>query len=153
MNPGVSTSPLASTVSLADSSTVPTATILPSRMPTSPAVAGAPVPSTMDAPRIRWSSMCRSPRLSVRDVEALQAVAIDRVASHQAVALVGVHVGLGEKIGGDSARIGPGAIAVRIVDLEQNALETDDVATAQAVQVVEDAAEHTAPHIGARRIR
>src|ERR1700730_10526638 len=57
MNPGARTNPPASSVVAAGSSTVPTATILPSRTPTSPWRAGAPVPSTIVAPVISSSSI------------------------------------------------------------------------------------------------
>src|SRR5690606_19410850 len=57
MKPGATTSPPASSVSAASTSTVPTATIRPSATPMSPWRPGAPVPATIAAPRMARSSM------------------------------------------------------------------------------------------------
>ena len=121
MKPGVRTSPPASIVSFADSSTLPTDTILPSRMPTSPVVAGAPVPSTIGCAADEMVEHVPSPRLSVRDAEAVEAVAVDGVAPQQAVALVGVHAGRGEQVGGrPRASAGNVPSVCGIVGLEQD---------------------------------
>src|SRR5437588_13020594 len=85
----------------------------------------------------RWS-----PNVSRSDAEAFEAVALDGVRAQELPALVGVHVGAGAQPMGDGARVGPGAVGVRIVGLEQDVLEPDLAATAQAVHVVE----HAAPH-------
>src|SRR4051794_24544279 len=79
MTPGDSTRPSPSTVRCASSSMRPppdaeTATIRPSRTPTSPVAAGAPVPSTTLAPRISRSSI----RVLLGQFGVLQHV-VDRV--------------------------------------------------------------------------
>src|SRR5688572_21550204 len=61
MKPGVRTAPAASTTRRAAPPTAPTSTTRPPRTPTSPSRAGAPVPSTICAPRMTRSSIGSPP--------------------------------------------------------------------------------------------
>src|SRR5690242_8973473 len=109
MTPGASTSPSASTVRVAGSSTPPcseraSATTRPSRTPTSPMNAGAPLPSTTRALRKSRSNMVSSCLLQCRgdrvgDDRAGEEVGVAaRVEAHG----VGEHevaqVGVGEEV-------------------------------------------------------
>src|SRR6476660_8973870 len=108
MTPGESTRPSASTVRRASSSTRPpsdraTATMRPSRTPTSPVNAGATVQSTMRAPRIRRSSI----RVLLGQFGVLQHV-VDRVFDDGTGEEVGVLAGVeADRVGEDElAEIG-----------------------------------------------
>src|SRR5581483_773979 len=93
----------------------------------------------------------RRRRGSGSDAEALEAIAVDRVLAHEAGALLGVHPRRLAQAVRDGARMGPCAVGVRVVALEQQVLDADLVAAAQRVRVVEDAPVDAA--LGVRRGR
>src|SRR5437899_5249308 len=86
-NPGATARSLASMTRVAGSSTSPTATMRPSRTPTSPTRARAPVPSTIVPPRSTVSNIGCSPSSCLR-WRGERHVAVDRAAPHQPVARV-----------------------------------------------------------------
>src|SRR5699024_59070 len=90
---------------------------------------------------------------SFGDPEPLEAERPDGVAPEGRVGLLGVHAGGGGQPVGDLEGLGPGAVGVRVVGLEEDRAHADRFPGVQTVLIVEDAAEDPALDVAARRIR
>src|SRR3954470_23034484 len=87
------------------------------------------MPPSKPSPHCGWAT-------SDRDAEALEPVALDGVRTEEAPALVSVHRRALAQPVSDGTRVGPGAVGVGVVGLEQDVLQADLVAAAQPVHVV-----------------
>src|SRR5438132_5710108 len=144
--PGATTRPVASMVRPASSSTSPTATMRPSRMPMSALRRGAPVPSTTLPPMMRQSSMAtRLVRANRRHLE-------DMEQRRQRYVALEAEPGPGE----ERFELGPRALAARPGEHEHEQVEAAGqlvlLATVRVEQVLDDkqaaAGRHPLAHVG-----
>src|SRR6478735_10048365 len=151
MKPGVTTWPSAS-MSVAPRSLIrPIRAIRPSTMPTSARNGARPVPSTTVPLRMTVSKLMDCCSWSGAQVLGAQVSGVeiehgDRVPAHEQLELVGRHARC--DFGHQCRRVGPGRVLVRVVGLEAELLDPDQVAHLHADHVVEERAVHPARYLG-----
>src|SRR4051794_16750908 len=138
MNPGVTSSPDASSSVCASSVMAPTSTMRPSRIPTSATYGSPPVPSTTVPPLIRWSST------SIEPVEVDAVVAHDLADFFRGNAL--------EDVADDLLAVRPRRLGMRVVVGPHDPVDAARVARLDAGRILHEREPHLALDVGRRQL-